>query len=413
MNSLKISDFKKPKYVIPTFVWIGLLVIPYLFVEVFNVEIEDKKDANLQTTEYLNAQLPSANVSKDIGSKRKNMRDAFGDITDRSAVQDFMENMDTINRKEDFESKYSEEELRQLAEQQREVDAQKRLQELNSRVSQSAQRGQQMGSDDFVVPMTDEERAKALAMRRNGLMGDMERDLNNARARGAAGIDAVAEAQDSLIGRGVKATRDVVDEAANAVRELDDDAQNNIVTKVSKDDSEYFNTLSENAPGSNLIKAIIDEEIKAVEGSRVRLRLLDDIDINGTRMAKGSYLYATMSGFGQQRVKGKVQSVLVGDEILKIGLSIYDVTDGLEGLYVPASQFRETAKDIGSTAMQSNMNLNNASGGTSVAQWAGQAIQNAYQKTSNAIGKAIKKNRVRLKYGTQVYLVNSKQSRKK
>ena len=402
MNSLKISDFKKPKYVIPTFVWIGLLVIPYLFVEVFNVEIEDKKDANLQTTEYLNAQLPSANVSKDIGSKRKNMRDAFGDITDRSAVQDFMENMDTINRKEDFESKYSEEELRQLAEQQREVDAQKRLQELNSRVSQSAQRGQQMGSDDFVVPMTDEECAKALAMRRNGLMGDMERDLNNARARGAAGIDAVAEAQDSLIGRGVKATREVADEAANAVRELDDDAQNNIVTKVSKDDSEYFNTLSENALGSNLIKAIIDEEIKAVEGSRVRLRLLDDIDINGTRMAKGSYLYATMSGFGQQRVKGKVQSVLVGD-----------VTDGLEGLYVPASQFRETAKDIGSTAMQSNMNLNNTSGGTSVAQWAGQAIQNAYQKTSNAIGKAIKKNRVRLKYGTQVYLVNSKQSRKK
>lgn len=413
MNSLKISDFKKPKYVIPTFVWIGLLVIPYLFVEVFNVEIEDKKDANLQTTEYLNAQLPSANVSKDIGSKRKNMRDAFGDITDRSAVQDFMENMDTINKKEDFESKYSEEELRQLAEQQREVDAQKRLQELNSRVSQSAQRGLQMGSDDFVVPMTDEERAKALAMRRNGLMGDMERDLNNARARGAAGIDAVAEAQDSLIGRGVKATTDVADVAANAVRELDDDAQNNIVTKVSKDDSEYFNTLSENAPSSNLIKAIIDEEIKAVEGSRVRLRLLDDIDINGTRMAKGSYLYATMSGFGQQRVKGKVQSVLVGDEILKIGLSIYDVTDGLEGLYVPASQFRETAKDIGSTAMQSNMNLNNTSGGTSVAQWAGQAIQNAYQKTSNAIGKAIKKNRVRLKYGTQVYLVNSKQSRKK
>ena len=105
MNSLKISDFKKPKYVIPTFVWIGLLLIPYLFVEVFNVEIEDKKDANLQTTEYLNAQLPSANVSKDIGSKRKNMRDAFGDITDRSAVQDFMENMDTINSKEDLESK--------------------------------------------------------------------------------------------------------------------------------------------------------------------------------------------------------------------------------------------------------------------------------------------------------------------
>lgn len=64
---MKKINFKQPKYVIPTLVYIGSLVIPYLFMEVFDVEIEDKKDANLQTTEYLNAQLPSANVSKDIG----------------------------------------------------------------------------------------------------------------------------------------------------------------------------------------------------------------------------------------------------------------------------------------------------------------------------------------------------------
>ena len=410
---MKKINFKQPKYVIPTLVYIGSLVIPYLFMEVFDVEIEDKKDANLQTTEYLNAQLPSANVSKDIGSKRKNMRDAFGEITDRSAVQDFTENQDTVNKKEDFESRYSEEELRQLDAQAEEQARIKNLQELNNRIAQSAKKGERMSSDDFVVPMTEEERAKALAMRRQGMMAELDRDLNNVRAQGAAAIGAVAEAQDSIISKGAKAARDVADEAPNAVRELDDDAQNNIVTKVSKDDSEYFNTLSENAPNSNLIRAIIDEEVKAVEGSRVRLRLLDAIDINGTQLPKGSDLYATMSGFGQQRVKGKVQSVLVGDEILKIGLSIYDVTDGQEGLYVPASQFRETAKDIGSTAMQGNMNLNQTSGGTSVSQWAGQALQNAYQKTSNAISKAIKKNRVRLKYGTQVFLVNSKQQRKR
>jgi len=410
---MKKINFKQPKYIIPTFVYIGALLIPYLFMEVFNVEIEDKKDANLQTTEYLNAQLPSANVSRDIGSKRKNMREAFGEITDRSAVQDFAENPDTINKKEDFESKYSEDELRQLEAQAQQQEKIRHLSELNNRLAESARKGEAMGSDDFVVPMTDEERAKALAMRRQGLMADLDRDLNNVRAQGKAKVAAVADAQDSIIAKGAKAAREVADEAPNAVRELDDDAQNNIVTKVSKDDSEYFNTLSQNAPNSNLIKAIIDEELKAVEGSRVRLRLLDDIDINGTQIPKGSYLYATMSGFGQQRVKGKVQSVLVGDEILKIGLSIYDVTDGLEGLYVPASQFRETAKDVGSSAMQGNMSLNNTSGGTSVTQWAGQALQNAYQKTSNAISKAIKKNRVRLKYGTQVYLVNSRQNRKR
>ena len=39
------------------------------------------------------------------------------------------------------------------------------------------------------------------------------------------------------------------------------------------------------------------------------------------------------------------------------------------------------------------------------------AVNNAYQKTSNAISKAIKKNKVKLKYGTFVYLVNGREKR--
>lgn len=50
--------------------------------------------------------------------------------------------------------------------------------------------------------------------------------------------------------------------------------------------------------------------------------------------------------------------------------------------------------------------------GNSLAQWGMQAVNNAYQKTSNAIGKAIKKNKVKLKYGTFVYLVNGQKKRK-
>ena len=38
-------------------------------------------------------------------------------------------------------------------------------------------------------------------------------------------------------------------------------------------------------------------------------------------------------------------------------------------------------------------------------------MPNACQKTSDAISKAIKKNKVKLKYGTFVYLVNSNQKR--
>lgn len=400
-------NFKQPKYIIPTIAYVGLLVLGWLFIDLFNVEIKDEDDKNLQTTDYLNSDLPTANVAKDIGSKRKNVRDVFGDVVDLSAVQDFSEDADTTTKKkEDFDSKYSEEERRLLQEQQAQAEEIKRLRE---RLKESADKGAAMSSDGFSLPMSDEERARALEARRRGMMADLDRDLNNARIKGAEAVAEVAVAQDSLAAQAAQTEK----AKSNAVKELSDDAENNVVVKKTKDDSEFFNTLSHNEKGNNFIKAIVDEEIKVVEGSRVRLRLLDDIEIKGTLLKKGSYLYASMSGFSKQRVKGKVESVLVDDEILKIGLSIYDVSDGLEGLYVPASSFRETAKDVGSSAMQGNMNMNLTSTGNSLTQWAGQAIQNAYQRTTNAISKAIKKNKVRIKYGTQVYLVNSKNEKKR
>ena len=119
-----------------------------------------------------------------------------------------------------------------------------------------------------------------------------------------------------------------------------------------------------------------------------------------------------MSGFGQQRVKGNVKSVLVNDELVKVNLSIYD-TDGLEGLYVPKSSFSETTKDIASGAFNQSMSLNDgSSNGNKFGNWGMQALQNAYQKASNALSKNIKKNRVKIKYGTQVYLINSKEKKK-
>ena len=121
----------------------------------------------------------------------------------------------------------------------------------------------------------------------------------------------------------------------------DDDEAQEVVKKV-KTTSDYFNTIANADEEPNLIKAIIDENVKAVDGSRVRLRLLDDIEINEVVVPKGTYLYAQMSGFGSQRGKGRVKSILIHDELIKVNLSIYD-TDGLEGLYVPSSSFRETS----------------------------------------------------------------------
>ncbi len=405
---IKDINFKQPKYVLPTIAYFGGLFLGYLFSDVFGTEIKDDEDNGLQTTEYLNSELPSANVSDDIGSKRKNVTDIFGNVMDNSAVEDIENDQDSVNKKEDYESKYSEEELKRVQEQHNQAEE---IKQLKKALAESAKKGSQISSvDNYVLPMTDEERSNALMARRNGLLNELDRDLNNVRSRGVSEMGAIANAQDS-IGSAKAGGSVTVD--PRAVHATTENTESQVVVKATKDNSRFFHYGGKNTAKSNLIKAIIDEEVKAVEGSRVRLRLLDDIEIGDVKMKRNSYLYATMSGFAQQRVQGKVSSVMVGDEILKISLSIYDVTDGQEGLYVPASAFRETAQDIGSSAMQGGMNMNNSYGGNSMTQWANQAMQNAYQRTSNAISKAIKKNKVRLKYGTQVYLINSEKRKER
>lgn len=189
------------------------------------------------------------------------------------------------------------------------------------------------------------------------------------------------------------AVEGTIDEESRSVRAPAEGNRASEVVKKVKTASDYFNTLAKDAREPKLIQAIIDEDVKAVDGSRVRLRLLDDIEIDGCLVERGTYLYATVSGFSSGRVKGSIGSILVGDELVKVSLSLYD-TDGMEGLYVPNSQFRETSKDVASGAMSGNMNLNTGGyGSNSLAQWGMQAMQNAYQKTSNAISKAIKRTR--------------------
>ena len=139
--------------------------------------------------------------------------------------------------------------------------------------------------------------------------------------------------------------------------------------RKAKTTSDYFKHTGKGCRDPKLIQAIIDENIKGGGTVRVsRLRLLDDVEINECVVRRGTYLYATVSGFSSGRVKGNIGSILVNDELVKVSLALYD-TDGMEGLYVPNSQFRETSKDVASGAMSSNISMNTGSAGNSLAQW--------------------------------------------
>lgn len=384
-------NFRQPKYMLPAIVYLPLLGASYFIFDLFDTKVAEKKDANMQTTEYLNPSLPQAHIKggDGIGGKYENMLNAYGKIEDHSAVENI--DRDNEQEKEEYQSKYSDAELQQLdAEAKRQAELEKTreaqeaherqreneaLAELNKALAEARLKGQQ-------------------ATQQNSSSSATASDETTATAKGGINIEGKIKVNE------------------NARKEADENDKPSEVVKKVKTSSDYFNTLAVNEKEPTMIKAIIDENVKAVDGSRVRLRLLDDVEIGEMVVKKGAYLYATMSGFSSQRVKGTVKSVLVDDEIVKINLSLYD-TDGLEGLYVPSSQFRETTKDVASGAVTGNVDMNTTNTGSNFSQWGMQTMQNAYQKTSNAIGKAIKKNKVKLKYGTFVYLINSKDTKSK
>ena len=395
MDALKKINWKQPKYMIPLIIYFPLLFVGYFVIDLFHTEKAEIPDG-LATTEYLNPDLPEAKMKGDgIGNKYESMLKSYGKIDDYSALGNIERNEE--DTREEYESKYTDEEREQL-----EAQEAAKLAEMQRQLQESAQKGQEIAQGGSP---SEEDRIARSKQREQEAMDELNRAIAQARL----------QAQQSMI----PAATDTADAGkregkveASDKKKTDDDEPQEVVKKV-KVTSDYFNTLCDNDKETSLIKAIIDENIKAVDGSRVRLRLLDDIEINDVVVPKGSYLYATMSGFGSQRVKGNVQSIMVDDDIIKVSLALYD-TDGLEGLYVPSSQFRETTKDVSSGALSNTSSLTNSSttSGNSLATWGAQTITNAVQKTSNAISKAIKKNNAKLKYGTFVYLINSRSNKK-
>ena len=395
MNLLKKIEFKRPKYMIPALIYFPLLFTGYFLIDTFHTKKAEVADPEMETTDYINPNLPQAKVKDELEGKYERMLKSYGKISDLSAIGN-IERDGTDEPKEEYQSQYSEEDMAAMDSLAMEhARNQARMQEMQEQLRQSAERGQSMNVGLADLQMTDDERLAASLKREQ----ELEAELASLRSQVQSSVTEAITADSP--------TEKAITDAENAVSAPTEDDEVQQVVKRIMQPSDYFHTIAENDPQPNLIKAIIDEDIKAVDGSRVRLRLLDDVQVGEVTMQKGSYIYAIMNGFGSQRVKGNVTSVLVGDNIIKVSLSVYD-TDGLEGLYVPGSSFRETAKDVASGALSSNMNLNQGGYSNSFSQWGMQAIQNAYTRTTNAVSKSIKKNSAKLKYGTFVYLVNGK-----
>ena len=165
-----------------------------------------------------------------------------------------------------------------------------------------------------------------------------------------------------------------------------------------------FNTVMPQQP-DDFIKVVIDENVTGYAGSRIRLRLLDDITVGKYLMPKDTYLYALISGFSGQRVTLSVRSILYNGKLLPVKLEVYDL-DGLQGLYVPESAFRDFTKDLGDNTIQ-GVTIDNGGTGTVAQQFAMSTVDKIFESTSSAIAGIIRKNKAKIKYNSYLYLIDN------
>lgn len=391
---MKKINFKQGKYILP------IVFFPFFFLGfyLYNSFAGGSK-AQVVVTEDINTDLapPSPSVtqgqfSDKLDEYKKNYKygDGYTAITALEAE---------TAEKADAASLYSDEEKRLLDSLENSL-AQSRRTSTSGSNSGFIPRSQQLSdSDKMLLGLLNENKEKL-----EPIPEQQQADPTEMMRKQFALLDSFEKANDPEHQARLeqeKRERDTQEELerleANKFTVQKADKTKGIFNTIKPDDSESF------------IKAIIDENIIAYGGSRVKLKLMEDILVGEEIIKKGSYLYAIVDGFSQQRITLKITSIIKGKKILPINLDIYD-TDGMMGLYVPASAFREFTKQLGGTSVQ-GMNISTSST-EDQSQFLMSTIQKAFQSTSQAIAKAIRQNKANLKYSTHIYLIDSKELNK-
>ncbi len=386
-------NFKQPKYIFPAVIFIPLVSLAYFVTEMFAGNDSGPKVA----TDQISTALPSANANEPK-DKLYEMEHRFGGEDAYTAVGAIGEDdRDT----ETIEHDYSEDELDAIdaAEAER-IRQQREMEQLERSLAESRRhinsyRGSdsyESSNDDF---LSSYEEIQERAYQR-------QRALEDRYGMNRQDQEEIAE----------KRRQDSIARAKEIERERN---RPNLVLKSQDANADRFNSVVSDNSGIDapLIRAMIDQTTKAHEGTRIRFKLLDNVKIQDVTLPKGTYLYGVVTGFGQQRVKANISSVLVGNRFIKIDLSVFD-NDGMEGFYVPESAFRDFMKEAAGSAVQQNINFDSSTsgyGGISGEAIALQALQNVYNSATSALSANIRKNRAKIKYNTIVYLINSKEAR--
>lgn len=399
-NKLEINQ---PKYIIP------LIVLPFLFFGYYiygNLKPKyNLKDELLMETEGINTIIPEASLSGKTKNKLEAFRDALRTSRKNTAIEEIgLDEEDQIKN-----------ELQDSIKKAIHIDSIKQAYEAaiakRNKATKQAELSRQRLHDIATGKMISKTESSNTSLNlgqnyTDGLKKKNTKPMNKAEREMDAFkkqmlfIDSIANPEKY---KRLKAMKE-----AEVKRETitEKESGNHKLTKEKTPTGNYFNTIKANND-EIFITALLDEGIKVWEGSRVRIRLLEEVFIDGHLLKKGEYLYGIVKGFKQQRVEIEITSIIVSDEILPVKISLYD-NDGIQGIYVPDSSFRDFTKELGQQATNDAGSISLEGNSQNSSELLYKSISSSFKTSTKAIQKALKNNKAKLKYNTQVYLVNSK-----
>ncbi|HAP96417.1 conjugative transposon protein TraM [Epilithonimonas hominis] len=404
---MKKINLKQPQYILPLIALPFVLMVGHFFNQFSEGMSKDKNQ--LTTSKDISTDFGSIGERSDIKGKTDAYADFFDKKTDgRTMIDGFGDEQDSL---QSFDDNLSDRQKRYVDS----LNYAREKEKLNNLSRQSRQQSYYNAMDGRQSRQREDEQYERSMKMLKMLNGDNDNPKNSESSEGKNNEASDWKNQQMSLMREQMMLMDSIEKANNPelkeqakalerMKKNDKDVDFFLnstlkVTKASK--SADFNSIYKQKE-SSFIKAVIDENIKGFLGSRIRIRLLEDVYVGNTKITKGTPLYALISGFSLQRVNLYIVSVMHQNEILPINLNIYDI-DGMEGLYVPSSAFREMTRTMGQNIVQGQ---NLSSGST---DFFTNTISSVYQSTSKTIADLIRTNKAKIKYNSFVYLIDNKE----
>lgn len=150
------------------------------------------------------------------------------------------------------------------------------------------------------------------------------------------------------------------------------------------------------AEEQNAIEAVIHETQDLVDGSIMKMRLVDDVRVDDVRIPKGNFVFgkATLQG---ERLQIEIHSVRKNNALFPVKLVVYDL-DGMKGIHIPGAITRDVAKQSADNSLQ-NIEMSSID-----PSFKAQATTAGLNAARTLLTKKAKLVRVRVKAGYKILL---------